>query len=140
MGDEEPTRHHGVMGTFDTLKKSDDYLSNISLIYLPIFIFLIIYDLLLLILLCSFFINYNVESRLELYFAFLFTLVIPFTMASNVSLTKPNVVRSNSMCNMNPPGVECEWVALIMTFFSVYKSPYCFWRFSTTCSNELARS
>ena len=140
MGDEEPTRHHGVMGTFDTLKKSDDYLSNISLIYLPIFIFLIIYDLLLLILLCSFFINYNVESRLELYFAFLFTLVIPFTMASNVSLTKPNVVRSNSMCNMNPPGVECEWVALIMTFFSVYKSPYCFWRFSTTCSNDLTRS
>lgn len=100
----------------------------------------------LLIFLCSLFINYNVESRLdilELYyiiFAFLFTLVIPFTMASNVSLTKPNVVRSNSMCNMNPPGVECEWVALIMTFFSVYKSPYCFWRFSTTCSNDLTRS
>lgn len=67
------------------------------------------------------------------------TFVMPLTMASNDSRTKPNVVRSKSTSSMKPPGLECVCVLLIITFLSVYKSPNWICNLRNTCEGKKSR-
>lgn len=112
VSNEDPSRHNGIVSTFDALQCQNKYQSlSVTLI-------------------CS------LIKRIVRVITYRLTFVIPLTMASNDSRTKPNVVKSKSTSSMKPPGLECVCVLLIITFLSVYMSPNWICNLRNTCGKK----